>query len=139
MPKKSFVLEAFLRHASRVRLGYGLVLDGAPQALAPAMSAEMVRGRVTRDAKQPRGRAGVARLESIVCLISVHEHLGCDVLGIGRGANLRPDIRIDPTEEVAVQIFKWWPIGRHGRFMVLASTPVLTQRPTAGVCNGPRV
>ncbi len=139
MHEQGFVLDPLLGHRARVGFGHRLVLDRAPQALAPAVSAEVVGRRIPRDAKEPRHGARVARFESAVRLVRVHEDLGRDVLGVGGRGDLRADIGVDATEVVAVQIFEWGPIVGHGRFMVLASTAVLTQRPAAGSCNAPLI
>ena len=95
-----------------------------PKPLAPSMSAEVVGGGVSSDAKQPRHRAGVAGFEAAVRLVCIHEDLRGDVLSVSRRRDLRSDIGVYATEVVAIQVFERRPIGEHGRFMVLASTLV---------------
>ena len=66
----------------------------------------------------------VARLEAVIGLVSVHEHLGGDVLGVGGGANLRPDVGVDTPKKVAVDVLERRPVGSQGRFIVFRGTSV---------------
>src|ERR1700694_830232 len=116
------VLQPLLGHAGGVILSDRLVLDGAAQALAPSMGAEVVSRRIPRDPEEPRHGTGVARFEAVVSLVSVHENLRGDVLSVGRGGHLGADVGIYTTEVVAIQVFEGRPISRHGRSMVWAST-----------------
>ena len=124
MNEERAVLNSFLRHRGGIVLSLRLVLDRPLQPVAPASRAEMVQRGVARDAEQPcRGR-DVARLEAVICLVGVHEDLGGDVLGVGRGADLRADVGVDAPKVVAVDVLEKRPVGSHGRFMVFASTAI---------------
>src|SRR3989475_4111778 len=126
------VLDAVLSLSGRVLLGHRLVLDGAPQACAAPVRAEMIERRVARDPKQPRRRRGVAGLETRVGLVGVHEDLRCDVLGVRGRADLRPDVGVDATEVFPVEAFERRPGGEQGRFMVLGYTTELANARPAG-------
>ena len=116
------ILDPFLSLMRGVLLRHGLALDGPAQPVAPPLSPEVVERSVARNPEEPCGGGRVARLEPGICLVRVHEHLGRDVLGVGRAPHLRPDVGVDPSQVFPVQVFEGRPVGEHGRFMVGART-----------------
>src|SRR5712692_1723574 len=121
MSKQRAVLNAVLRQAGGVLGAHWLMLHGSLQLRSPAMSAEVVEGRVSSDAKQPCRRGRVASLEPSISLVRLHENLRGDVLSVSRARDLCPDIRVDAPEEVAVKVLERRPIGKHGRMVCIGT------------------
>src|SRR5438046_9753611 len=122
LDQQSSVADPILRLTRRIFFRYGRVCDGAAQPRPAAMSAKVVERRVTCDPEKPCRGCGVARLEPPVRLVGVHKDLRGDVLGVGSGADLGPDIGVDAPEVFPVEVLERGLVGRHGRFMVWKRT-----------------
>src|SRR5215472_2914620 len=77
-------------------------------------STVVVEGGVACDLEQPRGWAGVPRLEAAVGLERLHEHLGRDVLRVRGAAELRPKEGVDPFDVFSIEVLKGWLRAGHG-------------------------